>query len=63
MNSYQRRIKERDQALDEVQVLKRELHAKGNIFFKEHKWLGFGRMRIGAVIDGKLTTTDIVNTT
>jgi len=46
------------QLSQENAALKKELAAKGNIFWAEHKWLGVGQMVCGTIIDGRKVILD-----
>ena len=52
MTSYQKRKAEVLQLKAEVETLKKELLAKGNIFFLENKYLGVNKTVYGFVSDG-----------
>ena len=41
---------------DKIGVLETELLAKGNIFFKDSRWLGCTKTVYGTVINGKLVS-------
>lgn len=54
MNSYQR-LKQACLDKDKkIEMLQKELMAKGNVFFTERRWLGTESLTFGTVIDGKL---------
>ncbi len=52
MNSYQRLKARADKLEDENNTLRKELLAKGNVFFAKCVGLGVGELRLGTVIDG-----------
>lgn len=53
-SSYQKLKARLAESEENVATLKKELLAKGNVFFKDKMWLGINKVRLGAVIDGKL---------
>lgn len=50
---YKSTVQENDRLKAENEMLRKELLAKGNIFYREHKWLGRDKVVFGTVIDGK----------
>lgn len=54
MTSYQRRKAEINKLENEVSTLKEELLAKGNVFFKDPRWLGVRSVIYGTVVNGKI---------